>query len=530
MASKKRKLEEDRLEIFPDQTEMIESREMLIYIIPKKIPKARLQVLNNLAQRKGFPITEKFSNLVTHVVTSYDSREKAFSALEWQPAENVEILTVDWLTDCTTAGKIVDVTDKVRVQGSTTATSKEETLRADLENKDASKDGESCEYQDTKFVCQRGTPLNHHNTKFTDALEILERHAVYVDSGQRNSRALAFRRAACALKSYPKQISRIEEAANLSSVGNHSKKVIQDILENGSSVEVQDILSSDFFKSMEIFSSIYGCGPATARKWYEKGHRNMFDIIQAVKNGMKLTEQQTMGLKYYDDLIQPVPREEAIGIKNIVARELNSIQPNCTVELVGGYRRGKPSGHDVDILITHKDVHRVEGLLVKLVERLDKLGHMVHKDLMAGRNSTLGGSQKHTVGHMDNLDHCFCMFQLTTTALASSESDSPTGSTRNGGSCTDDFQEGRGGRAVRRVDLIVTPPSQFPFSLLGWTGSKQFNRSIRDYAWKILKIKLSNHGMWDHNQVPPCLLEANSEEEIFATLKLEYRKPEDRNA
>ena len=33
------------------------------------------------------------------------------------------------LTDCTTAGKIVDVTNKVRVQGSTTATSKEETFR-----------------------------------------------------------------------------------------------------------------------------------------------------------------------------------------------------------------------------------------------------------------------------------------------------------------------------------------------------------------------------------------------------------------
>lgn len=48
------------MEIFPDQTEKIESREMLIYIIPKKIPKARFRVLNNLAQRKGFPITEKF--------------------------------------------------------------------------------------------------------------------------------------------------------------------------------------------------------------------------------------------------------------------------------------------------------------------------------------------------------------------------------------------------------------------------------------------------------------------------------------
>ena len=60
MASKKRKLEEDQMKIFPHQTEKRESREMLIYIIPKKIPKARLQVLNNLAQRKGFPITEKF--------------------------------------------------------------------------------------------------------------------------------------------------------------------------------------------------------------------------------------------------------------------------------------------------------------------------------------------------------------------------------------------------------------------------------------------------------------------------------------
>ena len=36
---------------------------------------------------------------------------------------------------------------------------------------------------------------------------------------------------------------------------------------------------------------------------------------------------------------------------------------------------------------------------------------------------------------------------------------------------------------------------------------QQFNRSLRDYAWKILKIKLSNHGMWDHNQVvSSCVL------------------------
>ena len=47
------------------------------------------------------------------------------------------------------------------------------------------------------------------NCLVKDALEILERHAVYVDSGQRDSRALAFRRAACALKSYPKYVTQL---------------------------------------------------------------------------------------------------------------------------------------------------------------------------------------------------------------------------------------------------------------------------------------------------------------------------------
>ena len=46
---------------------------------------------------------------------------------------------------------------------------------------------------------------------------------------------------------------------------------------------------------LQVFSSIYGCGPATARKWYEKGYRSIADVLHAVSDGMKLTEQQTMG-------------------------------------------------------------------------------------------------------------------------------------------------------------------------------------------------------------------------------------------
>ena len=80
---------------------------------------------------------------------------------------------------------------------------------------------------------------------------------------------------------------------------------------------------------------------------------------------------------------------------------------------------------------------------------------------------------------MDSLDHCFCMFQvetLTNETVETIQSSPETGMTK---SKIDTCTGARGGSAVRRVDLIVTPPKQFPFALLGWTGSKVKNISIK---------------------------------------------------
>ena len=35
---------------------------------------------------------------------------------------------------------------------------------------------------------------------------------------------------------------------------------------------------------------------------------------------------------------------------------------------------------------------------------------------------------------------------------------------------------------VRRMDLIITPYEEYPFCLLGWTGSKQYLRFLRQHA------------------------------------------------
>lgn len=69
-------------------------------------------------------------------------------------------------------------------------------------------------------------------------------------------------------------------------------------------------------------------------------------------------------------------------------------------------------------------------------------------------------------------------------------------------SCDDIFilDEGRGWIA-RRVDLIVVPYSQYWYALVGWTGNKHFNRSIRLYAQKQLNCKLTSHALYNMTTV-----------------------------
>lgn len=63
-------------------------------------------------------------------------------------------------------------------------------------------------------------------------------------------------------------------------------------------------------------------------------------------------------------------------------------------------------------------------------------------------------------GAFDSLDKAFCILRLDSTGLdpksSESESDNLT--------IPIDL--------IRRVDLIVSPPDQYPFALVSWTGSK----------------------------------------------------------
>ena len=63
-------------------------------------------------------------------------------------------------------------------------------------------------------------------------------------------------------------------------------------------------------KTISLFGEIWGIGPATALKLYEKGHRTLDDL----KNEESLTNAQRLGLKYFDDIRKRIPRHEASSL------------------------------------------------------------------------------------------------------------------------------------------------------------------------------------------------------------------------
>ena len=59
-------------------------------------------------------------------------------------------------------------------------------------------------------------------------------------------------------------------------------------------------------RTISLFVEVWGIGPATALKIYEKGHRTLEDL----KNEDSLTHSQKLGLKYFDDIKTRIPRHE----------------------------------------------------------------------------------------------------------------------------------------------------------------------------------------------------------------------------
>ncbi|KAK2823978.1 hypothetical protein Q5P01_021153 [Channa striata] len=477
--------------------EEVKFEDVRLYLVERKMGSSRRSFLTQLARSKGFIVDDVLSgDTVTHVV-SEDS--EASSLWTWlkesvpKNLSNIQVLDISWFTDSMRAGRPVAVETRHLIQD-TLPPSPEPSTPTPVATV-------------SQYACQRRTTTENKNKIFTDAFEVLVENYEF---NEVEGPCVAIRRAASVLKSLPFEVQHMGAAEDLPCLGDHTKAVMEEILQCGHSFEVEKILSDERFRTLKLFTSVFGVGPKTAEKWYRKGLRSFSDVL--AEPSIHLNRMQQSGFLHYGDISRAVSKAEARALGNVIDEVAHAITPDAILALTGGFRRGKEFGHDVDFIVTTPELGREKSLLSHIMDRLKKQGILLYSDY---QTSTFDITKlpSHRFEAMDHFAKCFLILRLEESqvegGLNTAEGDS------------------RGWRAVR-VDLVSPPMDRYAFALLGWTGSRQFERDLRRFARLERRMLLDNHALYDKTKKE--FLAATTEKDIFAHLGLEYIEPWQRNA
>lgn len=251
-------------------------------------------------------------------------------------------------------------------------------------------------------------------------------------------------------------------------IGKKLDAKINEILRTGTLVEYEELRKLPEIKSIEILHRIKGFGPEFIKK---NKLTSVNDIKEKVKSGkLSLNHQQEVGLRYYNDLIQPIPRAEIAK----TFRAIEKLAPqDVMLCLVGSYRRGKKTSKDVDILFVKKkmDKHSLPDFIDLLINAGIVKDHFVS-----------GGTRFSGVIKVPGVNKIY-----------------------------------------RQMDILFVPKENLAAAMMHSTGSNNFNRRIRLIA-KIKGMKLSEKGLYKGKKK----LTVTSERQIFEALGVPYLKPEER--
>ena len=236
-------------------------------------------------------------------------------------------------------------------------------------------------------------------------------------------------------------------------------------------------------------------GEITAKALIEAGVKSVYELKldHSSPRGVSrsiLTEKQSRCVAISDDLLSEVTASEVEEMRARLLAAARSIRvfgddddKNSAWEVVnvGGGRRSDAS-HDADFIVSHPLLVRnsdMDGVLTRLIGamgdsilREDTDFHMLSigrlKEYWRGVKDTgknKKGDPKHGFqGNNDCYDKLYGIYR-----------------TANG--------------AHRRIDVVLVPRCMLPFALIGWTGSKQYNRFLRRFAIDERGLILTSHGL-----------------------------------
>lgn len=226
------------------------------------------------------------------------------------------------------------------------------------------------------FACQiknNGSRRNY-NSHITDILEKMVK--IWEAEGEK-WREYSYKKVVGILKKWPKKIQKKEIdflVKHTKGLGATMKSHLHEITDTGRLIRYETKKEDEFVKTLLLFTSIWGVGAKTARRWHARGLRTLEDVRNKA-DGISLSKSMVVALKHYEDIKLRMPRSEVQEIETFVKKELEKIEPGCKVITSGSYRRGKPTSGDVDILITHPTPDKVNAQFHKnLVKSLEDIG------------------------------------------------------------------------------------------------------------------------------------------------------------
>jgi len=289
-------------------------------------------------------------------------------------------------------------------------------------------------------------------------------------------------------------IKSLDDIKNVDGIGKGIKDRIKEILETGQLNSAEEAKKDPKTTIIKEFMNIYGIGTVKAKNLYEVEKVTSIEELRE-KADKLLNEKQKIGLKYYEDLLERIPRKEMLYHEKVIKKIVATISRNKFVAtIVGSFRREKPDSGDIDVLLSYPET---EAEAEKPFSKAEKPFSKAEAESIF----------KQIVDEMVKLNYITDILAL--------------GSKKCLAICRKENEK------ARRLDLLLTPPDEYPYAILYFTGSDKFNIQMRRKALE-LGYSLSEHGlipMRENVEVPDDL---KTEKEVFKFLKMDYLEPKDR--
>lgn len=282
-------------------------------------------------------------------------------------------------------------------------------------------------------------------------------------------KAIAYGKVISQLKHIP-AITSMEDLKEVKGIGKSIQQKIEEIFKTGILEEAEIARQDPTIHITEDLMNVYGIGRVKANELVKKnGILSISQLRDQVNlDPTLLNDNQKIGLQFYEHFLERIPRAEMKKHETKLLTFLKEVDPSIEGVIVGSYRRGEKNSGDIDMLIKSAN----KEVLSKFVKILIDKKYVTH-----------------TLAHGDKKFMGVC-------------------------------QTSKKGKS-RRLDLLLTPPEEYAFALLYFTGSDKFNVQMRKHALT------KGYSLNEHGFTPKSPL-METEEEIFQFIDYPYVSPKHR--